>query len=64
MTTLHGKVALVAGAILSSASPSPDDLRLLTMRKPQIDFDDSRAQQRARIEAFLRKHERSAGPSS
>jgi len=39
--------------ILSSDSPSQDDILLLTMRGPQIDFDDSRADQRARIEAFL-----------
>jgi NAD(P)-dependent dehydrogenase (short-subunit alcohol dehydrogenase family) len=42
--------------ILSGASPGPDDLLLLRMRKPQLDFDDSRAEQRARIEAFLREH--------
>ena len=42
--------------ILNSASPSPDDLQLLAVRKPQLDFDASRADQRARIEAFLRVH--------
>jgi hypothetical protein len=50
--------------ILSRASPSPDDVLLLTMRKPQLDFDDSRAEQRARIEVFLKKHGRRAGGSS
>ena len=48
--------------ILASDSPNADDLLLLTMRKPQIDFDDARADQRARIEAFLKAHRRS-GPS-
>jgi NAD(P)-dependent dehydrogenase (short-subunit alcohol dehydrogenase family) len=52
----HLDVAILE--ILSSDSPSPDDLLLLTMRKPQLDFDDSRAEQRARIGAFLKKHER------
>ncbi len=42
--------------ILSAHTPSPDDLLLLTMRGPQIDFDESRAPQRARIDAFLNKH--------
>ena len=44
--------------ILSSDAPSPDDVLLLTMRKPQLDFDGSRAEQRARIEAFLEEHAR------
>jgi NAD(P)-dependent dehydrogenase (short-subunit alcohol dehydrogenase family) len=44
--------------ILSSDAPSPDDILLLKVRKPQLDFDDSRAEQRARIEAFLQEHER------
>lgn len=44
--------------ILANDSPSPDDLLLLTMRKPQLDFDDSRAEQRARVEAFLKEHRR------
>jgi len=39
--------------ILGSESPSPDDLSLLQIRKPQLDFDESRAQQRLRIETFL-----------
>ncbi len=47
--------------ILAGDSPSADDVLLLTMRKPQIDFDDSRAEQRARIEAFLREHKEADG---
>ncbi len=43
-------------AILESAAPSADDLSLLAIRKHQIDFDDGRAAQRARIDAFLRQH--------
>ncbi len=43
--------------ILAGASPSPDDRMLLQVRKPQLDFDDLRTEQRARIEAFLREHE-------
>ena len=43
--------------ILAGESASPDDLLLLRIRKPQLDFDDSRAVQRARIERFLRSHE-------
>jgi len=50
---------VVLEEILASDSPSPDDILLLTMRKPQLDFDDSRAEQRARIEAFLNEHKRS-----
>ncbi len=50
--------------ILSSDSPSPDDILLLTMRKPQLDFDDSRAEQRARVAAFLMEHKRSTHGSS
>ena len=29
---------------------------LLAVRKPQIDFDESRTRQRLRIEVFLEKH--------
>ncbi len=43
-------------AIIDRDSPSPDDVLLLRVRKPQIDFDRSRADQRARIETFLRRH--------
>ena len=43
-------------AVLASATPSEDDLFLLRMRKPQLDFDAARADQRARIEAYLRAH--------
>jgi NAD(P)-dependent dehydrogenase (short-subunit alcohol dehydrogenase family) len=50
--------------ILASESPSPDDLLFLKMRKPQLDFDDSRAEQRVRIKAFLKDHERIDGGSS
>ena len=39
--------------ILDGDAPSPEDLWLLGLRKSQIDFDDSRAEQRARIETFL-----------
>lgn len=42
--------------ILACESPSADDLLLLTMRGPQIDFDASRVEQRARIDAFLKEH--------
>lgn len=42
--------------ILNSKTPSPEDLLLLSVRKPQIDFDASRADQRARIEAYLAEH--------
>ncbi len=40
-------------AILQSDAPSPDDLMLLTVRLPQLDFDPERADERARIAAFL-----------
>ena len=43
-------------AILASGSPSEDDLMLLAVRKPQIDFDVARAEQRTRIEGYLREH--------
>ena len=43
-------------AILAADSPTDDDLLLLTLRKPQIDFDESRADQRRRIEAYLEEH--------
>lgn len=42
--------------ILNGASPSADDLLLLKIRKPQLDFDESRSEQRSRIEAFLKEH--------
>lgn len=45
--------------ILACDSPSPDDLFLLAMRKPQIDFDESRSEQRARIAECLAKHQKS-----
>ena len=40
--------------ILAGDSPSDDDLMLLWLRKYQIDFDAGLAEQRARIEAFLK----------
>ena len=42
--------------ILASESPSSDDLMLLTMRGPQVDFDKGRSDQRRRIRAFLNRH--------
>ena len=49
--------------ILSSAEPSDDDLFFLRMRKPQIDFDESRAEQRTRIEAYLKSRLHAQGNS-
>lgn len=43
-------------AILDSPGPTADDLMLLRIRRPQIDFDASRAEQRRRIVAFLAAH--------
>ncbi len=43
--------------IIDRASPSPEDIMLLKMRKPQIDFDDARAAQRARIEIFIKQYD-------
>ncbi len=40
--------------ILASDAPTADDLLLLKIRKPQLDFDETRNQQRSRIEVFLR----------
>ena len=42
--------------IIARALPSPEDMNLLMMRKPQLDFDDARSAQRVRIETFLKKH--------
>lgn len=42
--------------IISRDSPSAQDLALLKIRKPQLDFDEARASHRGRIEAFLRRH--------
>jgi NAD(P)-dependent dehydrogenase (short-subunit alcohol dehydrogenase family) len=47
--------------ILSGGAPTPDDLLLLRARGPQLDFDGSRAEQRARIDAFLAEH---GGPAA
>jgi NAD(P)-dependent dehydrogenase (short-subunit alcohol dehydrogenase family) len=41
--------------ILARDAPGPDEVWLLKTRKHQLDFDDSRREQRARIEEFLRK---------
>ncbi|MGE3174464.1 MAG: SDR family oxidoreductase [Planctomycetota bacterium] len=43
-------------AILAADSPGADDLVLLGIRKPQLDFDAARTGQRARITAFLARH--------
>ena len=45
-------------AILASDSPSEDDCMLLGLRKSQIDFDASRADQRRRIVEFLEARKR------
>ena len=42
--------------VIDRASPSQEDIVVLTMRKSQLDFDDARAAQRARIETFLKQH--------
>ena len=42
--------------VLAGATLDPDDLFLLQIRKHQLDFDTSRADQRRRIENFLAKH--------
>lgn len=42
--------------VLQQTAPSPDDIFLLQMRKHQIDFDESRAALRTRIDAFLKEH--------
>jgi hypothetical protein len=42
--------------ILGGDAPSGDDLLLLRLRLPQLDLDDARAGQRARIAAFLAQH--------
>ncbi len=44
------------GAILERVDPTADDLLLLKLRRPQLDFDETRADQRARIDAFLADH--------
>lgn len=43
-------------AILGSGAPSADDRMLLSVRLPQLDFDPERAEERARITAFLERH--------
>jgi hypothetical protein len=43
--------------IINRAAPSAGDIFLLSMRKNQLDFDDARSEQRARIAAFLERRE-------
>ena len=43
--------------ILAKEAPTDEDLLLLTMRGPQIDFDVTRVEQRRRIVDFLTRHE-------
>ena len=43
--------------ILASDSPSAGDVMLLQARGPQIDFDETRAEQRAQIRHFLERHQ-------
>ena len=51
-------------AILAADAPSQDDLFLLQARGPQLDFDPTRADQRAAIAAFLARHpEPPSGPA-
>lgn len=50
--------------ILDADSPSMEELMLLTLRKSQIDFDDSRAAQAVRIENCLDQHGGPVGLSS
>ncbi len=44
------------GEILARDAPSADELSVLRMRRSQLDFDAARREQRARIDAFLRRH--------
>lgn len=41
---------------LGRGAPTPDDLWLLAIRLHQLDFDDARAAERARIADCLRRH--------
>lgn len=50
-------------AILEANAPTPDDLFLLQARGPQIDFDPDRAEQRERIQEFLKANRTMEGPS-
>ena len=43
-------------AVLAKEQPTEDERMLLQFRGPQIDFDRSRADQRARIAAYLARH--------
>jgi len=49
--------------ILDRASPGPQDIFLLTMRKHQLDFDEARAAQRERIATFLVRRGANPPPS-
>jgi len=42
--------------ILERDAPTPDETMILTFRLPQLDFDPERADERARIAAFLKRH--------
>ncbi len=41
---------------LAKSDPTADELMVLQFRKPQLDFDPDRAEQRERIAAFLKRH--------
>lgn len=43
-------------AILAKSSPSAEDLLLLRMRMPQVDFDISRAEQKRAMKVYLHAH--------
>ena len=44
-------------AVLKKEAPSAEDLQLLSLRGPQIDFDETRREQRRLIREFLTRHE-------
>lgn len=46
--------------ILERDAPTADERMILGFRGPQLDFDPARADDRARIHAFLRRHRPSA----
>ena len=48
--------------VIACDSPGQEHLVVLSMRKHQLDFDESRAELRARIEAFLERHGGPAKP--
>lgn len=49
--------------LLERGAAGPEDVFLLTVRKWQLDFDDARAGQRARIDALLRRQAERDGAS-